>query len=194
MNFLNLDNCTWSLQMYHLSAALPAVLPLSYLQQVSHVKCHCKSKGLCNAPGMQLTNKERRMMTQSAEEVTDENHSAGMVGGHRKVLSGFLKLDSRRLNKRPHIKYLFLIHIISKTKDRLAVNINSERKSYTCMQTHTTAKQVVESVLWYTWGTHCCRVRVHITSIFSPAATSIMCSLRKERKRGHFRCKGVFLF
>lgn len=57
------------------------------------------------------------MMTQSAEEVTDESHSAGMVGGHRKVLSGFLKLDSPRLNKRLTLnKYLFLIHIISKTK------------------------------------------------------------------------------
>lgn len=44
-----------------------------------------RSKELCNAPGMQLTNKEPRMMTQSAEEVTDENHSAGMVGGHRKL-------------------------------------------------------------------------------------------------------------
>lgn len=49
---------------------------------------------------MQLTNKEGRMMTQSTEEVTDENHSAGMVGGHRKVLSGFLKLDCLGLNKR----------------------------------------------------------------------------------------------
>ncbi len=76
-------------------------------------------------------------MTQSAEEVTDENHSAGMVGGHRKVLSGFLKLDSVRPNKRPHIKYLFLIHIISKTKGRLVVNINGERRNYTRMQTHT---------------------------------------------------------
>lgn len=66
------------------------------------------------------------MMTQSAEEVTDENPSAGMVGGHRKVLSGFFKLDSLRLNKRPHIEYLFLIHIFSKTKGGLAVNINNE--------------------------------------------------------------------
>lgn len=48
---------------------------------------------------MQLTNKEQGTMTQSAEEMTDENHVAGMVGGHWKVLSGFLMLDSRRLNK-----------------------------------------------------------------------------------------------
>lgn len=55
---------------------------------------------------MQLTNKEQSMMTQLAEEVTDENHSAGVVGGHDwKVLSGFLKPDS-----------LGLIPIISKTK------------------------------------------------------------------------------
>lgn len=48
---------------------------------------------------MQMTNKEGRMMTQSSEEVTDENHSAGMVGGHRKVSSGFPNLDSLGLSK-----------------------------------------------------------------------------------------------
>lgn len=50
-------------QIYHIYTAFQAILPPSYLQ-VSHVRRHCKSKGLCNAPGMQLTNKEQRMMTQ----------------------------------------------------------------------------------------------------------------------------------
>lgn len=69
-------------------------------------------------------------MTQSAEEVTDENHSAGMAGGHRKLLSGCLKLDSLRLKKGGHISYLFLIHIIFKTK---VVNMNGRSNSYCCI-------------------------------------------------------------
>lgn len=33
----------------------------------------------------------------------------------------------------------------------------------------------------YTWGTHCCRVRVHVKGVFSPAATSIMSSLELQK-------------
>lgn len=64
--------------------------------QVSYLKTFLQI--LCNAPGTQLSNKDQSMMTQSAEEMTDENHSTGMVGGHRKVLSGFLKHRSLTQN------------------------------------------------------------------------------------------------
>lgn len=80
----------------------------------------------------------------------------------------------------------------STTKERLIVNPEWTEWKQTHTNTHN-CKSGLQRMCWFTWGTHCCRVRVHMTGIFSPAATSIVSSLRNGKQKRHLRWKGLLL-
>lgn len=156
-------------------------------QQLSfnHIYNRCPMSQVTENPKSSAMHLACSWLTQSRERWLNQlrkwlmrNHSAGTVEGHRKVLSGFLKPDS-----------LGLIHIILNNKREA----NSEpRVNRVETNTHN-CKSRLQRMCWFTWGTHCCRVRVHMTGIFSPAATSIVSSLRNGKQKRHLRWKGLLL-